>query len=365
MVFDCVSTRDLFREIVELVDAELVMTDIHIEQDAPMMIKTPLGWHNTSEEVVSIEDMRPVLDAIDQDWEDQIVEAPIDRRLLLNDWQLRCNVYRVAAGSRVSISIRRLPVSALQLEQTGLPRFVKAMLDVNKGLVLVAGPAGSGKTSTLASMLDTINSSRHAHIITVEGPIEYSLKRKLAIVSQKEVPTDTASYSSGIREAMHQKPDVLMVGDICDADAADAIMQAVESGTLVLAGIHANNAVNAISKLLGYFPPAEREQGAARLANALVGVVFQSLLPSADGKSFVLASEMIFNHEQQVAAYISDTGQLESIHDWMRSKADNLSYSLNEMLMQCVSKRKVSTRDAMNTSYARSELSEMLEPISK
>jgi twitching motility protein PilT len=352
--------RDLLKEVIDLVNSGTALTDIHIEQDAPMMVKTPKGWLATSPEVVTLEDMVSILRAIDQDWEDKIIESAIDRPFLLTDCRLRCNVYRMSAGSKVTISIRRLPLYPIALDKTGLPQYIKTMLEPTKGIILVTGATGSGKTTTIASMLDYLNANRSAHIITIEEPIEYELKRKQSIVSQKEVPTDTASFSSGLREAMRQKPDILMVGEIRDFDTADTVLHAGESGHLVLATMHTNSAQSAIAKLLGFFPGEQREQRASALANSLVGVIFQSLLPSEDGKSFILASEMIFNNNQQVAPYIADLSKSHLIADFMKRKTDNMSRNLNEVLCQYVGKKLINVKDAMRATYNRLELHEML-----
>lgn len=353
-------SRDLLDELISLVNSGQSLSDIHIEQDMPLMVKTPRGWHQTSDEPVSLEVMTPVLRAIDEDWEDKIIERAIDRPFVLTNYRLRCNVFRVSSGTKIAISIRRLPLHPIPLEKTGLPQYVKTMLEATRGIILVTGPTGSGKTTTIASMLDQINATRSVHIVTIEEPIEYQLQRKQAIVSQKEVPTDTASFSSGLREALRQKPDVLMVGEIRDFDTADTVLHAGESGHLVLASMHTNSAMSAINKLLGFFPADQREQRAATLAHSLVGVIFQSLLPSEQGDEMVLANEMIFNNNQQVAAYISDLNKTHLIADFMRRKEDNMSRGLNEVLAQLVAKKAVSAKDAMRATYNRLELHEML-----
>ncbi len=352
--------RELLDELITLVNSGQSFSDIHLEQDMPMMIKTPRGWREVSPEPVTLEDMVPVLRAIDEDWEDKIVERAIDRPFVLTDYRLRCNVFRTSGGSKVTISVRRLPVQPIALDKTGLPQYVKTMLEATSGIILITGPTGSGKTTTIASMLDQINATRSAHIITIEEPIEYQLQRKQSIISQKEVPADTASFSSGLREAMRQKPDVLMVGEIRDFDTADTVLHAGESGHLVLATLHTNSAVSAISKLLGFFPAEQREQRAAGLAKSLIGVIFQSLVPSEQGDEVVLAHEMVFNNNQQIAPYIADLSKLHLVGEYMRRKEDNMSRSLNEVLAQLVAKKAVSAKDAMRTTYNRLELHEIL-----
>lgn len=353
-------SRDLLAELISLVNSGQTFSDIHIEQDMPMMLQTPRGWLQSGEEPVTLDQMVPVLKGIDEDWEDKIVNTAIDRLFVLTECRLRCNVFRLSSGNKVAISIRRLPLHPMPLENTGLPPYVKTVLEATRGIVLVTGPTGSGKTTTIASMLDYINATRSAHIITIEEPIEYQLRRKQSIISQKEVPTDTESFSTGLREAMRQKPDVLMVGEVRDFDTADTVLHAGESGHLVLATMHTNSAVSAITKLLGFFPSEQRNQRAATLANSLIGVIFQSLLPSESGDDFVLANEMVFNHNQQVAPYITDVSKMHLIADFMRRKEDNMSKSLNEVLMQLVAKKSITAKDAMRATYNRLELHDML-----
>lgn len=352
--------RDLLIEIMALLNAGFALTDIHIEQDATMMMKTPRGWKSVSDVPVTLEDMVPLLDTIDQDWEDKIVECAIDRPILLAECKLRCNVYRMASGAKVTVTMRCLPLHPISLEKTGLPSCVKAMLEPTKGIILVTGSTGSGKTTTIAAMLDDLNASRSAHIITIEEPIEYQLDRKQSIISQKEVPTDTATFATGLREAMRQKPDILMVGEIRDFDTADNALYASESGHLVLATMDTNSALSAITTLLGFFPQEQRQQCAAALANSLVGVIFQSLLPTKDGEAFVLASEMIFNNNQQVAPFIADTSKAHMISEFMKQKTDSMSQSLNGVLAQFVEKKLINPKDAMRSAYNRPELHKML-----
>lgn len=352
--------RDLLTELISLVNQGEVFSDIHIEQDERIMIKTPRGWGAAGDEPVTLAEMTPLLAAIDEDWEDKILAAAIDRSFVLTNCRLRCNLYRMSAGRAVGIAIRRLPLAPMPIDRTGLPPYVRTMLEAAKGVILVTGPTGSGKTTTMAALLEHINATRSAHIVTIEEPIEYHLRREQSIISQKEVPTDTASFSTGLREAMRQKPDVLMVGEIRDFDTADTVLHAGESGHLVLATMHTNSALGAISKLLGYFPAEQQAQRAVALANSLVGVIYQNLLPSEDGQSFVLAAEMIFNHNQQVAPLISDPSKLHMIADFLKRKEDNMSRSLNDVLAQLVAKKLVSSKDAMRSAYNRLELHEML-----
>ncbi len=352
--------RDLLDELVTLVNSDQSFSDIHLEQDMPVMIKTPRGWRQAGAEPVTLEDMAPVLGAIDEHWKDKIADRAIDQPFALTDYRLRCNVYRSAGGARVTVSIRRLPLRPIPLAQTGLPPHVRVLVEATRGLIMVTGPTGSGKSTTVASMLDHINATRSAHIVTIEEPIEYRLQRKQSIISQKEVPTDTATFSAGLREALRQKPDVLMVGEIRDADTAETVLHAGESGHLVLATMHTNSAISALSRLLAFFPAEQRGQRAAALARSLVGVIFQSLVPHERGDALVLAHEILFNHNQQLARFIADPARVHQLEDVLRRREDTMSRSLNDVLVQLVSQNVVAARDAMRAAYNRAELHDML-----
>ncbi|MGF7187382.1 twitching motility protein PilT [Robbsia andropogonis] len=353
--------RDLVHELLDLVDQRRAFTDIHIEQDRPIMLKTPRGWMEAEGGPVIYDEMTPLLDAIDEEWETHLAAGALDRPFVLTRCRLRCHVFRTSAGRKTVISIRRLPLTPLPLDKLGLPAYIKTMLESTKGVILVTGPTGSGKTTTIASLLDHINQTRSSHIVTIEQPIEYGLESRQSIVSQREVPTDTPSFASGMREVLRQRPDVIMVGEIRDQDTAEAVLRAGESGHLVFATMHTSSALNTLTRFLSYFPGEQRERHAAALSHALIGVICQSLLPSEDGDQLMLASELLFNHNHQVSAFLADPAKIHFLADFLRRKEDNMSRSLNEHLMQLVQKNQISARDALRASYQRLELHEMLQ----
>jgi twitching motility protein PilT len=355
--------RDLTREILDLIDLRQTFTDIHIEQDRPIMIKAPRGWLAVGEEPVLQDEMVPTLSSIEPDWEALLQRGAIDRPFVLTRCRLRCNIYRTYGGRKLVISIRRLPLQPLPLDKLGLPAYVRSMIDSAKGLVLVTGPTGSGKTTTIASMLDHINRTRNSHIITIEQPIEYELESRTSIVSQREVPIDTPSFPAGLREALRQKPDVIMVGEVRDTETAETALQAGESGHLVLATMHTGSALGTLTRLLSFFPLEHRERYAGALANSLIGIVCQCLVPTQDGENFVLASELLFNNNQQISAMLTDPAKLPFISEFMKRKEDNMSRLLNDHLFSLVAKNQCLPRDALRVAYNRMELHEMLQTL--
>jgi twitching motility protein PilT len=356
--------NDLLARLEALGANAHAVTDIHIEQDELAMIKNPRGWRPLPWGPIGEEQLYPLLMALDEDWKSRIRNGAIDRPLLLPTSRMRCNVYCVNGGQRIVLSLRRLPLQPLPLEQTGLPMYVRsALLEASKGLILLTGPTGSGKTTTAASMINHINATRSSHIVTIEEPIEYQFSRQQALISQREVPADTPSFGAGLREALRQKPDVIMVGEVRDQETADTVLHAGESGHLVLATMHTSSAVGAISKLLSFFPAEQRERRAAALGSALLGVICQCLVPDESGDAYVLASEMIFNNYQQATSFIEDPAKFHLLADFMRRKEDNMSRTLNDSLLQLVTARKISGRDAMRAAYNRGELHDLVSHL--
>lgn len=355
--------RDLVNEVLDLVNSDQAFTDIHIEQDAPIRIKTPREWRTIGSEPVLFEEMHELLNSIDYEWESKIRVSAIDHPVVLTKSRLRCNVYRTQGGRNVVIAIRRLPLQPLPLEKTGLPLYIKSMAEATKGLVLVSGSTGSGKTTSVAALLDYLNATRSSHIVTIEQPIEYVLQPKKSIISQKEVGTDVASFSAGLREALRQRPDVIVVGEVRDAETADTVLHAGESGHLVFATLHTSSAIGAINKMLSFFPLEQRAQRAMALADSLVGVACQSLVPTEQGDAFVMASELIFNNNQQVAQFIANPEKMALLPEFMRRKEDHMSRCLNDDLAALVASRTISAKDAMRAAYNRIELQDLLARV--
>jgi twitching motility protein PilT len=201
-------------------------------------------------------------------------------------------------------------------EALGLPAAVPTLAEEQHGFVLVTGLAGSGKTATLAAMVDHVNTNREGHIVTVEDPVEVLHPDKRSIVDQREVGADTPSAVSGLEHALRQDPDVLMVGELRDADAAWAVLQAAEIGHLVLAGMSTVSAIDTIDRFIELFPPHRQRQARASLATSLRGIVSQRLLPRAGGRGRVPAVEILVVNTR-VRERIADPERLGELEDEM------------------------------------------------
>jgi len=204
--------------------------------------------------------------------------------------------FRVSAfkeRSHYALVLRQIPTKMLTLEQIGLPQQVKELLWKPRGLILVTGPTGSGKTTTLASMLNIINEQRAVHMITVEDPIEYYHAHKGCVVTQREVGHDVPSFAEAIRRALRQDPDVILVGEMRDLETMQAAITAAETGHLVFATLHTTGAAETINRIVDAFPTDQQEQVRTQLADGLVAVISQLLLPRVDKPGRVAAFEIM------------------------------------------------------------------------
>ena len=219
------------------------------------------------------------------------------------DMRFRANIYYQKGA--VSGAFRLIPRVIPKMEDLGVPPVVRDMTLRSHGLILVTGPTGSGKTTTMASMIDLVNETRRCHIVTVEDPIEFIHTNKQGVIDQREVYADTLSFANALKYVLRQDPDVILVGEMRDVETISATITAAETGHLVIATLHTNDAIQSIDRIVDVFPPHQHDQIRVQLAFALVGVVAQQLIPDAEGTGRVLASEILIKN-QAVAAQIRD-----------------------------------------------------------
>jgi twitching motility protein PilT len=217
--------------------------------------------------------------------------------------RFRVNAFRQRASA--GLVFRRVAIGAEPLERLGLPAVVAALSTEPRGLVLVTGPTGSGKSTTLAGMIDHVNSHREVNIVTIEDPIEIIHFDKLGMVSQREVHVDTDTFATAMRAAMRQDPDVIMVGEMRDLETVKAAITAAETGHLVMSTLHTVDTQETISRIIDFFPPHEQQQVRLSLAGALRGILCQRLVPRADGRGRAVVMEVCVN-TGRVADAIAD-----------------------------------------------------------
>jgi twitching motility protein PilT len=205
--------------------------------------------------------------------------------------RFRCNVFQ--QRGTIGLVLRVIPIAVRTIDELGLPPVLKQIAEEERGLVLVTGPTGSGKSTTLAALVDHVNTTRSAHVMTIEDPIEFLHRDNRAIVSQREVTVDTRSFAHALRSALRQDPDVILVGELRDLETIETALVASETGHLVFSALHTLDAVETISRIIAQFPPHQQPQVRVQLASALKAVISQRLLPRADGKGRAAAVEVM------------------------------------------------------------------------
>lgn len=307
---------ELSQAILGLIGSNVAFSDILIESEGPIMLKTSRGWVDSGElDYPSWSDISEFLDGLDPSWNSAIQQGAINRPLDLHSCRLRINAYLAFGGKTLMVSVRLIPNTPPALADLGLPAATRLLMESPSGLILISGPTGSGKTTTMAAMIDVVNETRNAHVITIEDPIEFVFRRKKSIFSQREIGVDSHSFLDGVKDAMRQRPDVIVIGEIRDRDTAEQAIIAGESGHLVVGTLHSGSAVGTISKLLGFFNAQERESRLNSLAGSLVGIVNQTLITRKDGNGYALAVDFLANHKRQHSRALSDQDKLQASLD--------------------------------------------------
>jgi twitching motility protein PilT len=257
----------------------------------------------------------------------------------------------------VSLAIRQIPFSVKTFDELGLPPAVAKMAERPRGLVLVTGPTGSGKSTTLAAMIDKINRERRGHIITVEDPIEFIHRHQSCIVNQREVGTDTKSFAAALKYALREDPDILLVGEMRDLETIQAAITIAETGHLCLATLHTNSAAEAINRIIDVFPSYQQSQVRAQLAFVLEGIVTQTLLPRARGTGRCMAAEILVV-TPAIRALIRDD-KVHQIYSLMQSGKKHGMQTLNDALYQLYMSREVALEECLRVSSDPNELLRM------
>ena len=257
--------------------------------------------------------------------------------------RFRANVYK--QRNTYGIAIRSLPFNIPPFDSLSLPQVIKTFARKSKGLVLSTGPTGSGKTTTLASIIDIINSERQCHIITIEDPIEYLHKHKQSLVGQREVGSDTRSFSNALRAALREDPDVIMVGEMRDVETIAIALTAAETGHLVFSTLHTVSASMTIDRIIDVFPPNQQNQIKSQLATVLEGVVTQQMIPFKDGEGVAVACEvMIVNNAIRNLIREGKSFQINSI---LQTSANVGMQTMESNLADLVISGVISQDDAM------------------
>ena len=272
--------------------------------------------------------------------------------------RFRCNVFNQKGA--VGAVFRLIPEKIRSLEELSLPPVLAELADRPRGLVLVTGPTGSGKSTTLAAMIDRINLAKKAHILTIEDPIEYLHQHKTALVNQRELHADTQSFSLALRAALREDPDVVLVGELRDLETMEAALKLAETGHLTMATLHTNSAAQTVTRLIDAFPAHQQSQIRTQLSLVLEGIVCQALIPKAGGQGRVAALEILVA-TPAIRNLIRDD-KIHQIYGTMQTGQEKLGMqTMNQALARLVERRVITREAALSTSSLRDELLMMLE----
>src|SRR5438094_1483148 len=271
--------------------------------------------------------------------------------------RFRVNVY--FQRESVAAAFRLIPQELKTLEELGIPASLHQLAEKPRGIVLVTGPTGSGKSTTLAALIDEINRNRSEHILTVEDPIEFLHRHKRCIVNQREIGPDATSFAEALKAALRQDPDVSLVGEMRDLETISTALTAAETGHLVFGTLHTQSAPSTIDRIIDVFPPSQQEQVRIMIAGSLQGVVTQTLLPTSDGQGRVAALEILLPDD--AVRNLIRQGKVEQIYSVMQTNTKNGMQTMEQALADLVVRRVVKVEDALNRSSRREQLIGQLE----
>lgn len=274
--------------------------------------------------------------------------------------RFRANIYMqrgACAGA-----FRTIPFRVRPFEELGLPAVLKDLCKKPRGLVLVTGPTGSGKSTTLAAMIDKINGERQEHIITIEDPIEYIHQHKKCIVNQREIGNDTLSFTAALKYVLRQDPDVILIGEMRDRETIAAALTIAETGHLAMATLHTNSTFESINRIIDVFPPEQQNQVRSQLAFCLSGVLTQQLIPRAYGRGRVLVMEIMVC-TTAIKAMIRDN-KVHQIYGIMQAGQKHGMQTMNQSLYQAFANKWISRDQALSRSTDPAEMLQMMgEPV--
>jgi len=270
--------------------------------------------------------------------------------------RFRMNVFH--QRGTMGLAVRVINTKVPKINTLGLPDIVTRMTLRPKGFIVVTGPASSGKTTTLAAMVDLINEERQCHIITLEDPIEYLHSHKKSIINQREIGSDSESFPSALQAALRQDPDVIMVGEMRDLETIATAINAAETGNLVLASMYTLDAPQTIIRIVDVFPPSQQEQIRVQLANTLVGIISQRLLPRKDGKGRVAAVE--FLAVTPVIRSLIREGKIQQIYTVMQTGAKSGMRTMDSHLQHLYEKGLIRAEDALENAADRAAMSRFM-----
>jgi twitching motility protein PilT len=252
--------------------------------------------------------------------------------------RFRVNIFRQLG--QVAVALRFIPDRIKSFEELGVPRVAAELVMKPRGLVLVTGPTGSGKSTTLASMIDVVNRTKPAHIVTVEDPVEFQHTSKRALIHQREIGSDTASFSEALRRVLRQDPDIILIGELRDPESISTALTAAETGHLVMSTLHTQSAAKSINRIVDAFPSDQQNQVRTQLGDTLRGIITQTLLPKAQSEGRVIATEVLVN--TPAIANLIREGEISQIYSMLQAGGSIGMHTLDQDLQRLVADGSIS-----------------------
>jgi twitching motility protein PilT len=340
---------------------DLRASDVHLTAGSPPAVRVH-GHIELLHDFGTLEpdDVRQLIYRITKT--DQQKQLEIDRQLdfaygLRGKARFRVNTYYQRES--LAAAFRLIPADIKTLEDLGLPSALHEFSSKPRGLVLFTGPTGSGKSTSLAALIDEINRSRTDHIITIEDPIEFLHKHQRCIVNQREIGQDAVGFAEALRGALRQDPDVILLGEMRDLETIATALTAAETGHLVFATLHTQSAPSTVDRIIDVFPAAQQDQVRQQLANTLQGIVTQTLLQKADGSGRVCALEILFLDD--AIRNLIRQGKIEQIYSYMQTGTRRGMQTMEQSLLELVQKRQITVLDALGRSSRPEALISALE----
>src|SRR5471030_1376392 len=347
---------------------ETKASDLHMQEGQPPKMRLHGDIQKIREEKLTHAEMEQMLSEVvgPKRWEVFIKKGDVDCAYELSaDSRFRCNLHRHLHG--FGGIFRLIPNKIATLEQLKVPPVIKRFANIKGGLVLVTGPTGSGKSTTLAALIDYINSSYSKHIITIEEPVEFVHNNKLSIITQREVGEDTNSFSDGLKNAMREDADVVLVGEMRDLETIALALTAAETGMLVFGTLHTNNARKTVDRMIDVFPSSQQPQVRTMLSASLRGIVAQLLMKKSDGKGRAAVNEILISNNA-VSSIIRE-GAVEKLTDVLISgKAEGMQFmddAINSLLQQGIINGQEAYMKAIDKSRFASYLEGQMGEIAK
>ena len=336
-------------KVDELVEraAQMKASDIHLISGLHPKCRVDGELIDLDEGVLTHEDCEDIACQIAGDDYRQIDKiGELDLARTISGERVRLNLFRQQGN--ISAALRILSEVIPKLEQLGLPPIVNDFASYNKGVVLVTGETGSGKSTTLAAILDQINHTRKEHIITLEDPIEYVYTPDQSIINQREVGTDTRNYSDGLRAILREDPDVILIGEMRDSETIETALTAAETGHLVFSTLHTNSAPDSVDRIVGTFPAERQPQVRLQLSTTLKAILSQQLLVRSGGRGRIVACESLVN--TPAIANLIREGKTPQMYSSMLSSANVGSMTMDNCLIKMSSEGRIDRQTAVDAS---------------